>query len=122
MVGMDTSILMHPRIWQASGHIEGFSDPLVECKSCHRRRRSDDLEENRCPSCGGELPEPSECNLRVKTHMEPGVVEAGTVPDEALAPAGRSRAAAVPSSSAWSATGNAVDEPYHGTVGSSSPS
>ena len=40
MVGLDASILMHPEVWEASGHLEGFADPLVECKSCHLRWRS----------------------------------------------------------------------------------
>ena len=45
MVGLDSAILMHPRVWEASGHVENFSDPLVECRSCHRRFRSDQLSE-----------------------------------------------------------------------------
>ena len=79
MVGLDTSILMHPQIWTASGHIEGFSDPLVECKSCHLRWRSDDLESNNCPSCGGELTESRLFNLMFKTSMGPIEEEATTV-------------------------------------------
>ena len=54
IVGLDTGILMHPQVWEASGHLKEFSDPLVECKSCHLRWRNDDLVNNRCPSCGGE--------------------------------------------------------------------
>src|SRR5512137_2173143 len=53
MAGIDTSIMMHPRVWEASGHIQGFSDPLVECKNCHMRYRLDVLKENKCPNCGG---------------------------------------------------------------------
>ncbi|MFC1984256.1 glycine--tRNA ligase [Chloroflexota bacterium] len=79
MVGLDTSILMHPQIWEASGHLEGFSDPLVECKSCHLRWRSDDLEGNTCPSCGGELTEPRQFNLMFKTFMGPTEEEANVV-------------------------------------------
>ena len=79
MVGMDTSILMHPRTWAASGHIESFSDPLVECKVCHLRWRVDDLQENICPSCGGELTEPRQFNLMFKTFMGPVEEEANVV-------------------------------------------
>ena len=71
MVGLDASILMHPQVWAASGHLEGFSDPLVECKTCHLRWRVDDLKENKCPSCGGELTEPRMFNLMFKTFMGP---------------------------------------------------
>lgn len=71
MVGLDTSILMHPQTWAASGHLEEFADPLVECKSCHLRWRSDDLEGNNCPSCGGELTESRLFNLMFKTSMGP---------------------------------------------------
>ncbi|MFH1003181.1 MAG: glycine--tRNA ligase [Chloroflexota bacterium] len=71
MVGLDTSILMHPRVWEASGHIEGFHDPLVECQGCHRRFRQDDLEGDRCPACGGELGQPRQFNLMFKTFMGP---------------------------------------------------
>ncbi len=78
MVGLDTSILMHPQVWEASGHIKGFSDPLVECKSCHLRWRSDELEGDRCPSCDGELTEPRMFNLMFKTFMGP-VEEATSV-------------------------------------------
>ncbi len=73
MVGLDASILMHPQTWEASGHIEGFVDPLAECKSCHLRWRSDDLEDNNCPSCGGELTEPHLFNLMFKTFV--GAIE-----------------------------------------------
>ncbi|MFC2014308.1 glycine--tRNA ligase [Chloroflexota bacterium] len=71
MVGLDASILMHPRTWEASGHIEGFTDPLVECKSCHLRWRVDDIRVSNCPSCGGELTEPRQFNLMFKTFMGP---------------------------------------------------
>ncbi len=79
MVGLDTSILMHPQTWVASGHLEEFADPLVECKSCHLRWRSDDLEGNNCPSCGGELTEPRLFNLMFKTSMGPIEEEANIV-------------------------------------------
>src|SRR6056297_369446 len=41
IVGLDAAIMMHPRVWEASGHVEGFTDPLIECKNCHRRFRAD---------------------------------------------------------------------------------
>ncbi|MFB0559265.1 MAG: glycine--tRNA ligase [Dehalococcoidales bacterium] len=71
MVGLDASIMMHPQTWAASGHLQGFTDPLVECKNCHLRWRSDDLKDNNCPSCGGELTEPRLFNLMFKTFMGP---------------------------------------------------
>jgi glycyl-tRNA synthetase len=71
IVGLDTSILMHPQTWEASGHLQGFSDPLAECKSCHQRWRTDDLETNRCPACSGVLTEPHMFNLMFKTFMGP---------------------------------------------------
>jgi glycyl-tRNA synthetase len=71
VVGIDAGIIMHPRAWQASGHIEGFSDPLVECKVCNLRWRATDLEDNRCQVCGGELTEPRQFNLMFKTFMGP---------------------------------------------------
>jgi len=78
-VGLDTSILMHPQTWAASGHLEGFADPLVECKDCHLRWRSDELEGDRCPSCGGEVTEPRLFNLMFKTFMGPIEEEASVV-------------------------------------------
>ena len=71
MVGLDSAILMHPRVWEASGHVENFSDPLVECRSCHRRFRSDQLDSERCPECQGELTEARNFNLMFRTHMGP---------------------------------------------------
>ena len=79
MVGVDTSILMHPRVWAASGHLEGFSDPLAECKNCHLRWRADELKENVCPDCGGELTESRQFNLMFKTFMGPLEDEASMV-------------------------------------------
>jgi glycyl-tRNA synthetase len=79
MVGLDASILMHPQTWEASGHLEGFSDPLVECKECHKRWRSDELEGDRCPDCGGELTEPRLFNLMFKTFVGPVEDEASVV-------------------------------------------
>jgi glycyl-tRNA synthetase len=71
VVGIDASIMMHPQAWVASGHVEGFSDPLVDCKNCHMRWRSTDLKGGGCPSCGGELTEPRMFNLMFKTFMGP---------------------------------------------------
>ncbi len=79
MVGLDTSILMHPQVWAASGHLDEFSDPLVECKNCHLRWRADELKENKCPSCGGELTEPRQFNLMFKTFMGPVEDESNVV-------------------------------------------
>jgi glycyl-tRNA synthetase len=70
--GIDASILMHPRIWEASGHVEGFTDPLVDCKACKNRFRADILEKSKkCPTCGGELTEARNFNLMFKTFMGP---------------------------------------------------
>ncbi|MBI4267188.1 MAG: glycine--tRNA ligase, partial [Chloroflexi bacterium] len=79
MVGLDTSIMMHPRVWEASGHTKQFTDPLVECKNCHLRYRKDEIESKQCPSCGGELTEPRMFNLMFKTFMGPVEDEAGIV-------------------------------------------
>ena len=70
-VGFDSAILMHPSTWQASGHLGNFSDPLVECSSCHRRFRDDDLDSTDCPSCGHKLSDPRQFNLMFKTFMGP---------------------------------------------------
>lgn len=78
--GLDASILMHPEVWRASGHIEGFSDPLVDCKKCKHRFRLDHLEDpNSCPDCGGELTEARQFNLMFKTFMGPVEDSASTV-------------------------------------------
>ena len=79
IVGLDASILMHPQVWEASGHLEGFADPLVECKNCHLRWRADDLTNESCPSCGGELTEPRMFNLMFKTFMGPIEEESNVV-------------------------------------------
>ncbi|MCD6471273.1 glycine--tRNA ligase [bacterium] len=78
IVGLDAAILMHPKVWQASGHISGFSDPLVECKSCHRRFRADEVKD-KCPICGGELTEAKMFNLMFKTFMGPVEDDASVV-------------------------------------------
>ena len=79
VVGLDSSILMHTQTWVASGHLDSFADPLVECKSCHQRWRADEVKDGRCPSCGGELTEPRLFNLMFKTFMGPVENEAAVV-------------------------------------------
>jgi len=79
VVGLDTSIMMHPGVWAASGHIDSFTDPLVECKSCHLRWRATEIESKGCPKCGGELTEPRMFNLMFKTSMGPVEEEASTI-------------------------------------------
>ena len=94
MVGLDSSIIINPKVWQASGHVDNFNDPLVECKACHERFRGDNLlaeklegsfdglpleeiskliAENaiRCPSCGGELGDARKFSGMFKTHVGP---------------------------------------------------
>jgi glycyl-tRNA synthetase len=72
IVGLDASILMAPQVWKASGHVDGFSDPLVECKKCKSRFRQDNIrEEGKCNNCGGELSAPRQFNLMFKTFMGP---------------------------------------------------
>ncbi len=79
--GIDAAILMHPKVWEASGHVSGFTDPLVDCKQCKKRFRADDpsikgtpgTPEAQCPVCGtkGSLTEPRLFNLMFKTFMGP---------------------------------------------------
>lgn len=73
VVGLDAGILMHPETWSASGHIGSFSDLLVDCKSCKKRFRVDQLKEKKCPECGGTLTDERKFNLMFKTHV--GAVE-----------------------------------------------
>lgn len=75
VVGLDAAIIMHPKVWEASGHLKGFSDPLVECKSCHKRFRADEAGD-KCPECGGEFTEAKMFNLMFKTYAGP-VEESG---------------------------------------------
>ena len=91
MVALDAAILMHPRTWEASGHLEGFTDPLVQCLGkCKRRWRLDHLEEAaeaegrettglKCPECGGDLSEPRNFNLMFQTNMGPVQDEGSTI-------------------------------------------
>ncbi len=78
--GLDAAILMHPRVWEASGHVAGFTDPLVDCRACKARFRADKLEDSQCPrkpsKHAGEhadcqLTEPRQFNLMFKTFMGP---------------------------------------------------
>ena len=71
MVGLDSSILMNPEVWRASGHLDNFTDPLVDCRECRQRWREDQLEEQKCPACGGELTEARNFNLMFKTFVGP---------------------------------------------------
>ncbi|MDA8219006.1 MAG: glycine--tRNA ligase [Dehalococcoidales bacterium] len=76
LVGLDSAILMHPRVWEASGHLASFTDPLVDCLVCRMRFRADHLEGDRCPNCGGELTEARMFNLMFKTFVGPVEEEA----------------------------------------------
>jgi len=78
MHGIDSAILMNSKVWEASGHVAGFSDPLVECKKCKRRFRADHVDGDTCPECGGVLTEPKQFNMMFKTH-------AGAAEDESAA-------------------------------------
>lgn len=87
VVGLDSAILQHPRVWEASGHLEGFTDPLAECRVCHHRFRADHLRSANesseiskvCPECQGALTEPRMFNLMFKTFMGPVEDSANTV-------------------------------------------
>ncbi len=79
MVGLDSAILMHPTTWKASGHLQSFSDPLVECKDCHQRWREDQLDKSSCPDCNGNLTDSRNFNLMFKTFMGPVEEDASTV-------------------------------------------
>jgi len=88
MVGLDAAIIMNPNVWEASGHLKSFSDPLVECKACHNRFRSDQIggfayeavqepqNINKCPDCGGELTNAKQFNLMFKTFIGPAEEQA----------------------------------------------
>ena len=97
MVGLDSSIILPKQVWVASGHLSAFSDPLIECLSCHKRLRADQLQEEyahrkgiedpdsipltdiNCPHCGnkGNWTEPREFNMMLKTYLGPVDDEAG---------------------------------------------
>ncbi|MBT3299766.1 MAG: glycine--tRNA ligase [Candidatus Marinimicrobia bacterium] len=89
IVGLDSAILMHPKIWEASGHVNAFHDPLVDCKQCNSRYRADEFGDDydsiewdtiKCPKCGttGKMTEPRQFNLMFKTHVGP-VEDSGAV-------------------------------------------
>jgi len=87
--GLDAAILMHPRVWEASGHVSGFTDPLIDCRQCKNRFRADDARikgtpgqpDGQCPVCGnrGTLTEPRLFNLMFKTFMGPVEEQAAVV-------------------------------------------
>ncbi|MDR1421090.1 MAG: glycine--tRNA ligase [Treponema sp.] len=84
IAGLDAAILMHPRVWEASGHVENFTDPLVDCKKCKTRFRSDqippeNLARKECPECGGELTDTRKFNLMFKSHIGPAEDSAGII-------------------------------------------
>jgi len=81
IVGLESAVLMNQMVWKASGHEADFKDPLVECKKCHRRFKAEDVgfgikgkgqkPKIKCPECGGELTEPRQFNLMLKTYIGP---------------------------------------------------
>ena len=73
VVGLEAAIIMSPRVWEASGHVAGFHDPLVECLNCHQRFRQDHLgDDPTCPNCGQKrFTEPRQFNMMFKTNMGP---------------------------------------------------
>jgi len=74
IVGIDGAIISHPRVWEASGHIKNFTDPLVDCKECKKRWRPDDLtKKGHCPACSGKVTKPRQFNILVETSL--GVIE-----------------------------------------------
>ncbi len=87
--GLDSAILMHPRVWEASGHVSGFVDPMVDCRNCKKRFRADDgkikgtpgTPDAQCPACGmkGTLGEPRQFNLMFRTFMGPVEDSAATI-------------------------------------------
>jgi glycyl-tRNA synthetase len=87
IVALDSAIILHPRVWEASGHVAGFSDPLVDCRTCKKRFRADKLEEEQCgrkpsrkpgdtPDC--DLTEARQFNLMLQTRLGP-VEETGSL-------------------------------------------
>lgn len=91
IVALDSAIIQHPKTWEASGHLAGFSDPLVQCLGkCKKRYRLDHLQEEavekgedpalvKCPTCGGDLSEPRAFNLMFQTNIGPVQDEGSTV-------------------------------------------
>ena len=73
VVGIDGSIITHPRVWEASGHTKSFAEPLVECRKCRKRFRLDEIKGKNCPECGGNLSKPRKFNILVEAKL--GVLE-----------------------------------------------
>lgn len=73
MFGVDAAILMNQKVWQASGHVDTFTDPLVECQKCKSRFRADKIDVSKCPSCGesNSFSEPRQFNMMFKTNVGP---------------------------------------------------
>jgi glycyl-tRNA synthetase len=85
VVGIDSAIVAHPRTWEASGHVEGFSDPMVDCRTCKRRFRADQIEGERCPEAPKkravrdcDLTEARDFNLMLRTEIGASVDESTT--------------------------------------------
>jgi glycyl-tRNA synthetase len=81
VVGIDASIIMNPRVWEASGHVATFTDPMVDCKNCKHRFRADHLTSDVCPDCGavGQFTEARNFNLMFKTFVGPVEDDANVV-------------------------------------------
>jgi glycyl-tRNA synthetase len=73
MLGVDAAILMNQKVWQASGHVDTFTDPLVECSNCQNRFRADKIDMSKCPTCGkeGTFGEARAFNMMFKTNIGP---------------------------------------------------
>jgi glycyl-tRNA synthetase len=73
MFGVDAAILMNQKVWQASGHVDTFTDPLVECSECRSRFRADEIDVSKCPNCGKSetIGEARKFNMMLQTHIGP---------------------------------------------------
>lgn len=71
MVGIDAALIMNPKVWENSGHVATFSDPLVECAKCKKRFRADQVNSENCPDCKGKLGQAKQFNLMLKTFLGP---------------------------------------------------
>ncbi|MPZ99322.1 MAG: glycine--tRNA ligase [Dehalococcoidia bacterium] len=73
VVGIEAAIVTNPRVWEASGHVEVFHDPMVDCLKCQARLRADHIEDNTCPNCGtvGQFTEPRNFNMMLRTNIGP---------------------------------------------------
>jgi glycyl-tRNA synthetase len=73
ILGVDAAIIMNPKVWQASGHVDTFTDPLVECKNCNSRFRADKIDVSKCPNCGksGTFGEAKMFNMMFRTNIGP---------------------------------------------------